>query len=160
MFGFDCAFTRSGQMFTGLHEERMIVRLPEKGRLELMQKGGRPFEPMPGRTMKEYVVLPASLLADASSLRSWVLRALEYAASLPAKVKGQKAKPAARSSPARLPGKKIADKKKVPGKGAGKKAPAKKKTVKKKTVKKTKPRATPKKKVPKRKTTSGKKGKR
>lgn len=87
MFGYPCAFVE-GQMFTGLHEERMIVRLAEKERAELLRvPGARIFDPMPGRVMKQYVVVPPQVLADAALLRRWVAKAFEYAASLPAKAR-------------------------------------------------------------------------
>jgi TfoX/Sxy family transcriptional regulator of competence genes len=85
MFGYPCAFV-GGQMFTGLHEERMIVRLAEQERAEFLAlAGARIFEPMPGRTMKEYAVVPPQILSDAAALRRWVAKAFEYAASLPTK---------------------------------------------------------------------------
>lgn len=81
MFGFPCAFT-GGNMFSGLHEERVIVRLPEDARREVATLGGAPFEPMPGRPMKEYMVLPAAVISDPEALRGWVARAFAFARSL------------------------------------------------------------------------------
>ena len=86
MFGMPAAFT-GGQMFTGLFGGDWFVRLPADGRRELEGLGGRPFEPMPGRGMKEYVVLPPSIREDAAALASWLDRSREYAASLPPKKK-------------------------------------------------------------------------
>ena len=58
MFGFACAFV-NGNMFTGLHQRDMIVRLPEDGRAELLEMPGTNlFEPMAGRVMREYVAVP------------------------------------------------------------------------------------------------------
>jgi len=90
MFGYPCAFT-GGQMFTGLHEDRMIVRLDEAGRAELLlREGAQVFSPMPGRVMREYVVFPPQTTVE--ERRAWLVRSLDYAASLPAKVgKGKKA---------------------------------------------------------------------
>lgn len=84
MFGYPCGFV-GGNMFTGLHQESLIVRLAEKDRRELIGKGGAVFEPMAGRPMKEYVAVPAAVVADEKALRRWMARAFEYAASLPAK---------------------------------------------------------------------------
>jgi TfoX/Sxy family transcriptional regulator of competence genes len=88
MFGFPCCFV-NGNMFMGLHEDRMVLRLDEveRGRL-LAMEGAQPFEPMPGRPMKEYVVVPGSLLGDRVGLAQWVGKSLAFAASLPPKGKG------------------------------------------------------------------------
>jgi TfoX/Sxy family transcriptional regulator of competence genes len=85
MFGYPCAFAR-GNMFTGLHQESLIVRLPEAERARLLRDpGAAVFEPMPGRQMKEYVAVPPEVVEDAEVLRGWMATALDYAASLPAK---------------------------------------------------------------------------
>ena len=85
MFGYPCAFT-GGNMFTGLHQENLIVRLPEGERARLLREpGAAVFEPMPGRQMKEYVTVPPELVEDREALRGWMTTALDYAASLPAK---------------------------------------------------------------------------
>lgn len=87
MFGYPCAFTTGGQMFIGLHQESLIVRLAEGDRAKLLKEPGASiFEPMPGRQMKEYVSLPQAMLSgDPLKARPWVARALDYAASLPPK---------------------------------------------------------------------------
>jgi TfoX/Sxy family transcriptional regulator of competence genes len=78
MFGCPCAFVH-GNMFAGLHEDRLIVRIPD----EAMH---RPCVIM-GRTMKQYAAFDdAPSLSDAS-LAQWIARALVHAAALPAKVK-------------------------------------------------------------------------
>jgi TfoX/Sxy family transcriptional regulator of competence genes len=85
MFGYPAAFV-GGHMTTALHEDRWIVRLPEDARAELLGiAGAAPFEPMPGRAMKEYVVVPASVLADPPALAGWVERAIAHARTLPPK---------------------------------------------------------------------------
>jgi TfoX/Sxy family transcriptional regulator of competence genes len=85
MFGYPCCFVR-GNMFAGLHQESLIVRLPERERGELLSvPGAHTFEPMPGRPMREYVVVPESIVADGKALRAWIDRAFEYASTLPAK---------------------------------------------------------------------------
>jgi TfoX/Sxy family transcriptional regulator of competence genes len=86
MFGCPAYFT-NGNMFAGVHQSSLMVRLPEAGRAEAVALGGRPFEPMPGRVMKEYVVLPTAVLDDAAATADWVRRGAEYAASLPPKAK-------------------------------------------------------------------------
>ena len=84
MFGYPCAFVH-GNMFAGLHQDAMVLRLPEAER-EAMP-GARPFEPMPGRFMREYVVVPSVILASGTELKAWAGKALAYAASLPRKKK-------------------------------------------------------------------------
>jgi TfoX/Sxy family transcriptional regulator of competence genes len=92
MFGFPAGFV-NGNMFMGLFEDSMILRLPAESREELMQLyGGKAFAPMAGRVMKEYVALPESILRDRQRLSSWVAKALVYGASLPPKIKSAKSK--------------------------------------------------------------------
>jgi TfoX/Sxy family transcriptional regulator of competence genes len=102
MFGYPCAFVQ-GHMVSGLHEERLIVRLPEGERAALVAEGGEIFSPMPGRLMKEYVVVPPKLVAKPAALCSWVARAIAYGTTLPPKAaKAPKApKPAKAAKSAR-----------------------------------------------------------
>jgi TfoX/Sxy family transcriptional regulator of competence genes len=84
MFGYPAAFV-GGNLVTSLHQANWIVRLPDDARDEAMAEGATQFEPMIGRPMRGYVALPASVLADAERLRSWVSRAVEHGRTLPAK---------------------------------------------------------------------------
>jgi TfoX/Sxy family transcriptional regulator of competence genes len=86
MFGYPAGFV-NGNMFTGLFADKMFVRLPEDSRAELMGIGGTPFEPMPGRPMREYVVIPEKIIAKPAELKAWAGKALRYGASLPVKKK-------------------------------------------------------------------------
>jgi len=87
MFGYSCVFAK-GQMFAGLHEAGMVLRLPDEQRAEFLRlKGAAQFEPMPGRVMREYVVVPKVLLNAPEQLRTWVEKSLAYVSSLPAKPK-------------------------------------------------------------------------
>jgi TfoX/Sxy family transcriptional regulator of competence genes len=52
MFGYPCAFV-NGNMFAGLHEQRLIVRVPSEA-------ASRPFEVM-GKVMREYVAVEDAL---------------------------------------------------------------------------------------------------
>ena len=91
MFGYPAGFV-NGNMFTGLHQENMIVRLSEPLRERLLKAAGaRIFEPMPGRPMREYVVLPASIVQDKDQLRFWVVQALEYGLTLKPKAASKSA---------------------------------------------------------------------
>ncbi|MGI9384174.1 MAG: TfoX/Sxy family protein [Methyloligellaceae bacterium] len=87
MFGYPCAFV-NGNMFTGLHQESMILRLSEADRaLANETLGASAFEPMPGRPMREYIALPDDLLGDPPQLQEWMARSYAYAAALPVKQK-------------------------------------------------------------------------
>ena len=87
MFGYSCVFAK-GNMFAGLHEVGMVLRLADVQRPEFLRlKGAQQFEPMPGRVMREYVVVPKVLLKAPEQLRTWVEKSLAYVSSLPAKPK-------------------------------------------------------------------------
>jgi len=86
MFGYPAAFV-NGHMFAGLFEERVFLRLGEHDRASFsLQEGARPFEPIPGRVMREYVTVPEWLMASADELRAWVTKASAYASTLPPKL--------------------------------------------------------------------------
>jgi TfoX/Sxy family transcriptional regulator of competence genes len=94
MFGYPAGFV-NGNMFMGLFQESMILRLPENLREDFMSKyGAKLFEPMPGRPMREYVAVPASVMENKKELATWIARAFEFAASLKPKSKTAKPKKA------------------------------------------------------------------
>ncbi|HEY3352886.1 MAG TPA: TfoX/Sxy family protein [Polyangia bacterium] len=100
MFGYPCAFVH-GNMFTGLHQDDLIVRLPEARRAALLAQEWRQFEPMPGRPMREYVVIPGELLDDLEEVRGVLGEALAFTAGLPPKgPKAPKPRAAAAAKPA------------------------------------------------------------
>jgi TfoX/Sxy family transcriptional regulator of competence genes len=84
MFGYPAGFV-GGNLATSLHRSSWIVRLPEAEREDRLAHGWVTFEPMPGRTMREYVVLPDDVAADPSAARPWVETAAAYTATLPPK---------------------------------------------------------------------------
>jgi TfoX/Sxy family transcriptional regulator of competence genes len=85
MFGYPSAFV-AGQLFAGVFADSIMLRLSEADRATMLaMDGARPFEPMPGRPMKEYVVLPPSVLGDEAALDSWLRRSMAYARALPPK---------------------------------------------------------------------------
>lgn len=91
MFGYPCSFVH-GNLWIGLHEDNLLLRLDEASRKKFLALAdARVFEPMPGRTMKEYVVAPPDLLEEPKELRRWVARAFAYALELPAKEPRKKA---------------------------------------------------------------------
>ena len=92
MFGYPCAFV-NGQMFTGLFEDSMFLRLSEVDRAAFRAlEGARPFEPMAGRPMREYSVVPASMLHSLPELDAWLAKAFNYAKSIPPKEPKKKSK--------------------------------------------------------------------
>ena len=84
MFGYPAGFA-NGYMFTGLFEDRWIIRLPPEAITELEALGGEPFSPMPGRPMRGYLAMPPSLVADREALQTWLDRALIHVLAMPAK---------------------------------------------------------------------------
>ncbi len=89
MFGYPAAFV-NGQMVTSLFADRWSIRLPEDARAELLAvEGAFPFEPMPGRPMKEYVTFPPAMVTQRDALAPWIERAIAYVASLPPKASGK-----------------------------------------------------------------------
>ncbi|MBI2906348.1 MAG: TfoX/Sxy family protein [Chloroflexi bacterium] len=86
MFGYPCAFA-NGVWFMGCFGENDIVlKLSGADRKDFLAlEGAAQFTPMPGRPMKEMVMVPASMMKDEAQLRLWVGRSLAYAMSLPPK---------------------------------------------------------------------------
>ena len=86
MFGQPAGFV-NGNLFTGVYGDSIMVRLrAASDRAKLLgAEGAAPFEPMPGRPMKEYVVLPAAWMDEPERVREWVRRALASTAALPPK---------------------------------------------------------------------------
>jgi TfoX N-terminal domain len=84
MFGYPSCVLR-GHMFMSLFGDRLVLRLGEDDRRDfLAAHDAGLFEPMPGRPMKEYVVVPPALTSQ-RAVEDWVTRAHAYADSLPAK---------------------------------------------------------------------------
>lgn len=85
MFGYPCCFL-NGNMMTGLHEENWIVRLSEEDRNAYQQRYQvAPFEPMEGKVMREYLVIPEEVRKNPVDLAEWMDASWRYVASLPPK---------------------------------------------------------------------------
>jgi len=86
MFGYPAAFV-NGNMFAGLVEDRVVLRLDEAGIADAKRHGATDFEPMPGRRMTGWVAVAVAgtLTAEEPGLRGWVARAFRHTAALPAK---------------------------------------------------------------------------
>jgi hypothetical protein len=88
MFGYPAIFVH-GNMCAGLFGEGMFARLSADDRAAL-PGGGAPFEPMAGRPMKDYTLIPDDVLADEEALASVLAKAVSFTASLPPKEKKAK----------------------------------------------------------------------
>jgi TfoX/Sxy family transcriptional regulator of competence genes len=87
MFGCPCGFF-GGNMFMGLFADQLFLRLAESDRAKLLaEEGAEQFDPMGGRPMREYVVVPPGWLeGDADDdLRAWIAKSVRYAKTLPPK---------------------------------------------------------------------------
>jgi hypothetical protein len=84
MFGYPAAFV-GGNHATGLFHDRWVVRLPEAEVAVAKAEGADAFEPIAGRAMKGYVLVPAADVADDAKIAGWVERGLATAAAMPAK---------------------------------------------------------------------------
>ena len=78
MFGCPIYVLR-GQRYASLHEDRVVLRLAESDAAELVAVGGRPFAPVKGQLMKDRVVVPKTIAANARSLKGWVRKAVRHA---------------------------------------------------------------------------------
>jgi hypothetical protein len=84
-FGNPCTYV-NGNMASGLFADGWFVRLGEADSTDLLaMPGSAPFAPMPGRTMKGYVLLPPTIVADDAALDVWLGRCIAHVATLPPK---------------------------------------------------------------------------
>ena len=88
MFGYPAYFV-NGNMFTGLHGDKLFLRLSDLNIEELTKsnKDVKPFESMPGRAMRGYVVLPKSLYSNKILFKELIDKSITYVSSLPPKQK-------------------------------------------------------------------------
>jgi hypothetical protein len=84
MFGYPAAFV-GGNLATSLFHDRWVVRLPDDAIDGAKAAGAAPFEPMAGKPMKGFVLVPADDVADDARIREWVERGLAKARSMPSK---------------------------------------------------------------------------
>jgi TfoX/Sxy family transcriptional regulator of competence genes len=84
-FGFPCLYV-GGNMVTGLYGESWHVRVDKDDTDELLRlPGARPFEPMPGRPMTGFTLLPEAIVDDDAAVREWVGRAIAHVSTMPVK---------------------------------------------------------------------------
>ena len=87
MFGYPCAFL-NGNLFVGLHEENLIVRLAQEEREAAIESGiGKHFAPLPGKVMREYVALAKEVISDPNELNEYIESSIRFVKTLPKKEK-------------------------------------------------------------------------
>ena len=91
MFGYPAYFINS-YMFIGLFQDKLFARLSDKQLISLRAKfpSIAHLEPMPGRPMKDYFVLPKVLYTDARKFKAVIEGSAEHTRSLAPKVKKTK----------------------------------------------------------------------
>jgi TfoX/Sxy family transcriptional regulator of competence genes len=83
MFGYPSVFT-NGNHFAGTFQDKIVVRIGRDPSFA-PARTANPFEPMPGRAMGGYVVVPDAVVKSPAKLREWIAQAHDYAKTLPAK---------------------------------------------------------------------------
>ncbi len=86
MFGYP-AFFINGNMFVGLHADKLFLRLSDVdvAKIKSDYADVTAFEPMPGRAMKGYIVLPKTLYSDDKGFSTWLNKSIDYVSTLPVK---------------------------------------------------------------------------
>jgi TfoX/Sxy family transcriptional regulator of competence genes len=85
MFGNISAFV-NGNMFFGIFGNDLFLRLSYEDQAELLRnKRSSMLEPMKGKPMKDYVVVPKTWKDRPETLRSWISKSLEWSSKLPPK---------------------------------------------------------------------------
>jgi TfoX/Sxy family transcriptional regulator of competence genes len=94
MFGCPAYFINNN-MFAGVQADNIFIRLSEQDRKEIFLSCDEvsTFEPVAGRQMKEYVVLPEPVYSDSEIFEKWLDRSYIFTKSLvprePKKKKGK-----------------------------------------------------------------------
>lgn len=75
-------------MYTGMYENGMILRLPPEEQIRMMEANDEvvPFTPQ-GRRMKEYVWMPEPVMTLRNFVLEWIDASCRYTSALPPKVK-------------------------------------------------------------------------
>jgi len=90
VFGLPSAFV-NGVMFAGVFQDSVFARLPPDLWATLERDyGAKTLEPMPGRPMRAYLVLPDDVVADEGRLSAALQAAFLLTAALPPKEKKSK----------------------------------------------------------------------
>jgi TfoX/Sxy family transcriptional regulator of competence genes len=86
MFGYPACFV-NGHYFAGLHEDRVVIRLPGDIHARVPElSGAASFDPMrAGKPMKDWYEIPPDLVADPDRLAALLAATIEEVARLPPK---------------------------------------------------------------------------
>jgi TfoX/Sxy family transcriptional regulator of competence genes len=85
MFGNISAFV-NGNMFFGVFGSDLFLRLSGEDQGELLKnKGASMLEPMKGRPMKDYVIVPKTWRDRPEILHPWISKSLKWSSKLPPK---------------------------------------------------------------------------
>ncbi len=86
MFG-QYAFFMNGNMFCGVHQSNLFLRLAQEDVAEEMSLHPelKRFEPREGMVMKEYLQTPPEFAENRNSFRGLLTKSIEYARRLPPK---------------------------------------------------------------------------
>ncbi len=87
MFGCP-TYSSNGNMFTGVHQSDIFIRLSAADRKAFLAAFDEvsPFEPVAGHVMKEYVTVPAAVYDHPEIFATWLNKSLKTVAALPAKL--------------------------------------------------------------------------
>ena len=88
MFGCPAYFANDN-MISVVFENDIFIRLSDQDRKKIISESDEvmPFEPVKGRVMKEYVVLPDSLYNDHEKFHELLRSSYEYVSSFPTRQK-------------------------------------------------------------------------
>jgi len=91
MFGHVAHFINCN-MFAGTFGDEIFIRLSVDDRKNLLAECDEAahFEPIQGRPMREYIVIPESIHGDPQIFEAWLIKSNAYVASLPPKEKKRK----------------------------------------------------------------------
>ncbi len=84
MFG-GIAFFFRGNMFCGVHRNRLMLRLGEKGAEEALRAPGVRKMDITGRPMKGWVMMGEEAFQEDEILKEWLREARQFAETLPPK---------------------------------------------------------------------------
>ena len=86
MFGYPAYFV-NGNLFAGVYRDKLFLRLSDTDFAAFKErfKGAENFEPMPGRPMKHYIVLPKTVYLEDKLFQDLLAKSINYASSLPEK---------------------------------------------------------------------------
>jgi TfoX/Sxy family transcriptional regulator of competence genes len=86
VFGYPTYFI-NGNMFVGVHGDKLFLRLSDADIAKIKKNSGdvTAFEPVAGKAMKGYVVLPKSIYNDDKLFGEWLDKSVKYVSSLPPK---------------------------------------------------------------------------